>query len=291
MFKELCIIGTTASGKTALAIELAEHFDGVILSLDSLCLYKLINIASAKPTSEELERVRHFGVDVIYPDEHFSAGKFFEIYKTAREFAVQNSYPLIITGGSGFYLKAMISGLSPDVPKLDVELSNDEIYKIATQIDPDFASKFSQNDSYRLEKWYQIYKFSGETPSIWLKKNTKEPIIKEIPIFEIEWGREILRERIAIRTKKMLDDGLIDEAKMLFSKYESETKPLKSIGLKECGEYLRGECDINELESLISTHTAQLAKRQRTFNRSAFPSRISGNLEQIRELVKVELKK
>ncbi|QPH98796.1 tRNA (adenosine(37)-N6)-dimethylallyltransferase MiaA [Campylobacter concisus] len=282
MFKEFAIIGTTASGKSDLAFELAKKLNGIILSLDSLALYKEIDIASAKPNKEQLEAIKHFGVDEIYPDEEFSVGAFFEIYKNAKEFARLQDCPLIITGGSGFYLKSMLSGLAPDVPKCEPNLSNEEIYELAVKIDPEFASKFSQNDSYRLEKWYQIYKFSSQIPSIWLRENTKESIIKELAIFEILWDKDELRTRIAKRTKNMLDEGLIDEAKFLFDKYKSEPKPLKSIGLKECKQFLEGEISKSELETLIATHTAQLAKRQRTFNRSQFEKKFVGDLNQIR---------
>jgi len=282
LFKEFAIIGTTASGKSDLAFELAKKLNGVILSLDSLALYKEIDIASAKPNKEQLEAIKHFGVDEIYPDEEFSVGAFFEIYKNAKNFARLQDCPLIITGGSGFYLKSMLSGLAPDVPKCEPNLSNEEIYELAVKIDPEFASKFSQNDSYRLEKWYQIYKFSSQIPSIWLRENTKESIIKELAIFEILWDKDELRTRIAKRTKNMLDEGLIDEAKFLFDKYKSEPKPLKSIGLKECKQFLEGEISKSELETLIATHTAQLAKRQRTFNRSQFEKKFVGDLNQIR---------
>ena len=282
MFKEFAIIGTTASGKSDLAFELAKELNGIILSLDSLALYKEIDIASAKPNKEQLETIKHFGVNEIYPDEEFSVGAFFEIYKNAKNFACLQDCPLIITGGSGFYLKSMLSGLAPDVPKCELNLSNEEIYELAVKIDPEFASKFSQNDSYRLEKWYQIYKFSSQIPSIWLRENTKESIIKELAIFEILWDKDELRTRIAKRTKNMLDEGLIDEAKFLFDKYKSEPKPLKSIGLKECKQFLEGEISKSELETLIATHTAQLAKRQRTFNRSQFEKKFVGDLNQIR---------
>ena len=163
-----------------------------------------------------------------------------------------------------------------------LERLTQEIYELAVKIDPEFASKFSQNDSYRLEKWYQIYKFSSQIPSIWLRENTKESIIKELAIFEILWDKDELRERIKKRTKGMLEAGLIDEANFLFNKYKSEPKPLKSIGLKECKQFLDKEISQNELEELIATHTAQLAKRQRTFNRSQFEKKFVGDLDQIR---------
>lgn len=292
MFKQISIIGTTASGKSALALEIAKDFNAVILSLDSLAIYKYIDIASAKPSKQELEEILHFGVDEISPNEHFSAGKFFEIYKKAKDFALKNGKNLIITGGSGFYLKAMMSGLSPDVPKCEIELSNDEIYKIICDIDLEFANKFSQNDTYRLQKWYQIYKFCNEIPSVWLKNNTKPPIINEIEIFEIVWSVDDIRTRIHLRTQQMIKDGLLDEAKWLLGRYSSDLKPLKSIGLKECCEYLSNKISsIDELSNLISTHTAQLAKRQRTFNRSAFLNKKSANVDDIKKQIYEALNK
>ncbi|WP_169763571.1 tRNA (adenosine(37)-N6)-dimethylallyltransferase MiaA [Campylobacter mucosalis] len=288
--RELAIIGTTASGKSAVAIELASEFNGVILSLDSLALYKHIDIASAKPSKSELWAVRHFGIDVIEPNDSFSVGAFFEIYKHSKEIAKKENKTLIITGGSGFYLKAMLSGLSPDVPKCDTP-DNAQIYDLVTKIDPDFAIKVSQNDTYRLQKWFQIYKFCATKPSKWLKDNTKEPLIKSLEIYEILWDADELRERIKLRTDQMLDDGLIDEADWLFKRYGKELKPFSSIGLKECMEFFDGKISTkDELRELISTHTAQLAKRQRTFNRSQFDKTLVGSKEQILATLKSLLK-
>lgn len=284
MFKQIAIIGTTASGKTDLAIQVALKTNAVILSLDSLCIYKEINIASAKPTSDEMRGVRHFGVDVISINDDFSAGKFFELYNEAKMHALNANCALIITGGSGFYLKVMLNGLSPDVPKCQDVPSNNEIFAMVCKIDPDFSQKFSQNDTYRLEKWYQIYSHTNQIPSLWLKQNTAKPIIDEIEIFEICWDVSKIRDRIAKRTQNMIKSGLIDEAKFLFSNFNNDLKPLKSIGLKECKEFLDEKISINELQTLITTHTAQLAKRQRTFNRSAFLNKKSANIDEIYKL-------
>ncbi|WP_169779365.1 tRNA (adenosine(37)-N6)-dimethylallyltransferase MiaA [Campylobacter curvus] len=290
MFCEFAIIGTTASGKSALALQIAQEFSGVILSLDSLALYKQIDIASAKPSREELASVKHFGIDEIYPNENFSVGMFFKIYERAKDYALNADCPLIITGGSGFYLRSMLSGLAPDVPKCDEALSNDEIYALAARIDPEFCAKFSPNDSYRLEKWYQIYKFSGIAPSTWLRENTSEPVIKELAIFEILWPTQVIRERIQRRTQAMFEAGLLEEAKFLFDTYGREPKPLRSIGLKECADFFDAKISREELASLICTHTAQLAKRQRTFNRSQFSKIFIGEPDATREKIKGFLK-
>ena len=287
MFCEFALIGTTASGKSDLALKIAREFDGVILSLDSLSVYKEINIASAKPTALELESVKHFGINLIFPNEYFSVGEFIKEYEKAKSYAQNLQIPLIITGGSGFYLKAMMSGLAPKIRDIKCDLNLEQIYELILKIDPEFGSKFSKNDKFRLEKWYSIYATTGEIPSKFLRENTTEPIISNLQIFEILWDREVLRDRIKIRTSKMLENGLIDEAKYLFGKYGFETKSLNSIGLKECGEFLRGELGKNELYEQICTHTAQLAKRQRTFNKSQFlENKISQDLTNLENSIR-----
>lgn len=287
MFCEFALIGTTASGKSDLALKIAKEFNGVILSLDSLSVYKEINIASAKPTVLELESVKHFGINLIFPNEYFSVGEFIKEYEKAKSYAQNLQIPLIITGGSGFYLKAMMSGLAPKIRDIKSDLNLEQIYELILKIDPEFGSKFSKNDKFRLEKWYSIYATTGEIPSVFLREKTAEPIISNLQIFEILWDKEVLRDRIKIRTEKMLENGLIDEAKYLFDKYSFEAKSLNSIGLKECGEFLRGELGKDELYEQICTHTAQLAKRQRTFNKSQFlENKISQDLTNLENSIK-----
>lgn len=287
MFCEFALIGTTASGKSDLALKIAKEFNGVILSLDSLSVYKEINIASAKVSALELESVKHFGINLIFPNEYFSVGEFIKEYEKAKSYAQNLQIPLIITGGSGFYLKAMMSGLAPKIGDIKCDLNLEQIYELILKIDPEFGSKFSKNDKFRLEKWYSIYKTTGEIPSKFLRENTAEPIISNLQIFEILWDREVLRDRIKIRTEKMLENGLIDEAKYLFDKYGFETKSLNSIGLKECGEFLRGELGKDDLYEQICTHTVQLAKRQRTFNKSQFlENKISRDLTNLENSIR-----
>ena len=284
---QIAIIGTTASGKSDLALSIARKIGAVILSLDSLCIYRQINIASAKPSEEELREIRHFGVNLIYPNEYFSVGEFIKEYAAARAFAGRSGAPLIITGGSGFYLKAMLSGLAPKVPDFKSEISNDEIYALALRIDPEFAAKLSAADSFRLKKWLSIYKFCGEAPSKFLRENTAPPVISDIKIFEIDAPKQWLAQRIEARTKAMFERGLLEEAEFLFARYGTECRALGCIGLKECGQLLCGQISRAQCEQLVSLHTVQLAKRQRTFNRSQFADKISAPPQELeREILK-----
>ena len=275
---QFALIGTTSSGKSDLALKLALKLNAIILSLDSLSVYKEIDIASAKPTKNELKKVKHFGVDEIYPNEIFNVTLFFDLYKKAKKEALQKNIPLIIVGGTSFYLKAMLSGLS-DRPIISTEnaLKVSRVlrdltsaYKKMVEIDPIMKEKIEQNDSYRIEKWYEIYFQTEEIPSHFLKRTMKKPIIKQIPVFEIETDKDILKERITKRTKNMIKNGLIDEVALLEKRYSREPNCMKAIGIKEVIDYFDGIYNIKELEEKIITNTAKLAKRQKTFNKTQF---------------------
>jgi len=111
MYKEIAIIAPTASGKTALSISLAHKLNAIILSLDSLAIYKHIDIASAKPTLKERDNIKHFGIDIIYPNQSFDVIEYIKIYKQAKLYAQKHNKNLIIVGGSGFYLKTLLQGI------------------------------------------------------------------------------------------------------------------------------------------------------------------------------------
>lgn len=282
-FLQIALIGATASGKSALAIEAAKKHNCIALSLDSLSVYKDIDIASAKPTIEETKGVVHFGINEIYPNEPFDVTLFIKIYKKAITYAKENDKNLIIVGGSSFYLKSLINGISP-IPKISQEIKEKTdiflkdlpyAYNFLCDIDPIYMSKIKPNDTYRIEKTLNIYLQTGIKPSDYFEANPPIPAITEnLPIFEIDMPRDILRDRIKQRTKKMLEAGLIEEVKMLEDKYTKTPSPMKAIGIRETLDFLDGKISENELSELISTHTAQLAKRQTTFNRTQFKEKI-----------------
>ena len=275
------LIGPTASGKSDLAIKLAKKLNYEILSLDSLSIYKEIDIASAKPSKEELKKVKHYGIDEIYPNEKFDVTKFIEIYKKIPH---KN---IIIVGGTGFYLKAMIDGISP-MPNINEEIKKEAkkfTYEKLKQIDPDFASKISPNDSYRITKGAEIYLATNLPPTIYFKKNPPQPILPNIPIFEIDIDRNTLRKRIIKRTKKMFEMGLIDEVAFLEAKYKDRRLPaLKAIGIKEVLDYFNGIYNKKELFEKIVTNTSRLAKRQQTFNKTQFNT-IKAPLEKLENII------
>lgn len=280
--KEIAIIGSTASGKTALSLELANKTNSIILSLDSLCVYKEIDIVSAKPTLQERGDIVHFGIDEVFPNEEFDVIKFIELYKKSKEYAIQNDKNLIIVGGTGFYLKALIDGLSQGVEaKIKLDISSLDAYDLLYSLDKDYMQKIEKNDKYRIEKAYAIYKQTNLTPSEYFEKNPKIGIAKDLKIFEILWDKEELKKRIALRTNIMLNSGLIDEIIYLEKKYTRAPNCMSSIGVIETLEYLDGKISKKELEEKICLNTTKLAKRQNTFNKGQFLNKTSNIIENL----------
>ncbi|KLE02793.1 tRNA (adenosine(37)-N6)-dimethylallyltransferase MiaA [Aliarcobacter butzleri] len=280
--KEIAIIGSTASGKTALSLEIASKTNSIILSLDSLCVYKEIDIVSAKPTLEERGEILHFGIDEVYPNVEFDVVCFMELYKKAKEYALKNNKNLIIVGGTGFYLKALIDGLSLGIEsKIKLDISVAEAYDLLYSLDEVYMKKIEKNDKYRVEKAYAIYKQTGLTPTLYFEKNPKIPLAKDLKIFEILWEKEELKKRVASRTNTMIKSGLIDEIIYLERKYTRAPNCMSSIGIVETFEYLDGKLSKEELEEKISQNTMKLAKRQNTFNKGQFLNKTSNIIDNL----------
>ncbi len=276
--KTIAIIGPTASGKSDLALQIALKHNAYILSLDSLSIYKEIDIASAKPSQKELERVRHFGINVLSPNEHFSVATFIDLYHDAATQARLNDKNLIIVGGTGFYLKTLLNGLS-EVPPISnttritsatIMMRPEKAYDMLYKVDQTYMKEIKPNDTYRIEKMLQLYLETDQTPTEWFKQHLPKPFIDNIKLFEIEIDRQTLRDRIKIRTVKMAAMGLIDEIARLEHKYTRYPNSMKAIGIIEVLDYLDGIVSKEEMIELIATHTGQLAKRQQTFNRNQF---------------------
>ena len=293
-FFQLALIGPTASGKTALAVDIAEKYGGAVLSLDSLSIYRHIDIVSAKPTAEERRGIPHLGIDVIDPDEHFDVTLFTKLYEEARDFCLSHKKPLVIVGGTSFYLKTLLEGISPKPPldenaRAQIEETMrdlDEAYALLRSIDADYAARIASSDRYRILKGLEIYLSSGLTPTAWFASHPPVPVVKEaLPIYEIVWERDLLRQRIRQRTEAMLHAGLIDEIARLEANYTRKPHCMKAIGIKETLEYLDGRIDKATLVDKISVNTARLAKRQSTFNRTQFSDVVRGDLDTLKRML------
>ena len=293
-FKQLAIIGSTASGKTSLAIKVAKKMNAYILSLDSLSIYKEINIVSAKPTTQEQAGIKHFGIDYLYPNEIFDVTIFIQLYRELHKRCIDEKKNLVIVGGTSFYLKMLIEGMS-ELPNMSEHTKKEvhthlktlqKTYNWLASLDPKYMSHIEDNDKYRIEKTLNIYLETGLIPSDYFTKfPPMATITQSLPIYQIVREREVLRKRIALRTKLMLDEGLIDEVCMLEKKYSRTPNCMKSIGIKETLAYLDGIYDKKMLIEKITTNTARLAKRQSTFNNSQFDNVIKGSVEELEDLL------
>jgi len=267
--KEIAIIGPTASGKSDAAIKLAQRYHANILSIDSLSIYNSL---------EERAGIPHYGIDQLYPNETFGVALFIELYKRCRAESERDGKHLIIVGGSSFYLKTLMTGLS-HVPEISEATQREargmlcnlsQAYELLNGLDPDYMRHIDIHDSYRIEKMLHLYLQTRQTPSVWFAANPPRPTIEKLPVFNIDIDRDLLRERIRQRTYGMLDAGLVEEVTRLEYRYGRRPNSMKSIGILEVLEYLDGlTCKEKMVENII-THTAQLAKRQQTFNNNQF---------------------
>ncbi|WP_345985204.1 tRNA (adenosine(37)-N6)-dimethylallyltransferase MiaA [Sulfurimonas sp. HSL-1656] len=279
--KTIALIGPTASGKSDLALQAAAVTGARILSLDSLSIYKGIDIASAKPTVEERGEIIHYGIDVLTPDRPFDVTTFVDLYRQALRDCEAAGVPLIIVGGTSFYLKVLLEGIS-ETPVTDestrqkvAAMLQDQAnaYGLLQRVDPAYMAGIDPNDRYRTEKMLTIYLQTGTPPSAWFAVHPPEPVLADAPLFAIDVPRDVLRERITRRTEKMVASGLIDEVARLEQQYGRTPNPMKAIGITEVLEFLDGKVSKAEMTQQIITHTAQLAKRQQTFNRNQFAAK------------------
>ena len=292
--KQLALIGPTASGKTALSIKIAQQMNAHILSLDSLSIYKEIDIVSAKPTLEERSGIIHFGIDYLYPNESFDVSTFITLYHEVYAQCMEEEKNLVIVGGTSFYLKMLIDGIS-ELPIISTQtkkevqkqlLNIERAYTFLYDLDKTYMSSIESTDSYRIEKALNITIETGLRPTEYFKAHPPKPTITSpLPIYQIVWERALLRERIALRTKIMVNDGLIDEICILEAKYTRRPNCMKAIGIKETLAYLDGVYDKKMLIEKITTNTARLAKRQTTFNNSQFEKVNKGSVEELEKIL------
>ncbi|PDX26675.1 tRNA (adenosine(37)-N6)-dimethylallyltransferase MiaA [Helicobacter pylori] len=265
--------------------------DAEIFSLDSLSIYKDINIASAKPSLKERKNIKHYALDHLNIDEKNNA----QLFKTLLEDAMRVSSKeiLLIVGGSSFYLKSILEGLS-DTPKL----SNEEVARIEREIatltnpyiflksiDPNMAFKIHPNDTYRIHKALEIFYATHTPPSEYFKANPKKPFEHAISLFALSVEKNALHSNIKQRTKNMLDCGLIEEIKTIYAKYPKDSQPFKAIGVKESVLFLEKRLTLKELEETIISNTMKLAKCQNTFNKTQFNNLYAGSVEEIRHAI------
>lgn len=276
------ILGPTASGKTSLSVELAKKLNGEIIGADSVQIYKDLVIGSAAPTKEEMQGIPHYLIGTRDLKDEISAGIYISSALPIIDKIEKSGKTPIVVGGTNFYVDALINGLSP-VPAADEEtmrlweenfgrFSTEELFTELQETDPEWAAKISSpNDRQRIKRGLFVAKTTGKTLSEWNKTGRINAYKGNFLAIGIEMEREKLYERINLRTKTMLESGLIEEVRRVNKKgFSSENcKSLASIGYIETERYLKGEItSIEELQELIAQNTRHLAKRQLTWLRN-----------------------
>jgi tRNA dimethylallyltransferase len=279
MNKIVCIVGPTAVGKTALAIDLARELDGEIISCDSMQIYRGMDIGTAKPTKGELDLVKHHLIDIKNPDEDFSCADYATLAKEAINDIVSRGKTPIFCGGTGLYLDSVIeiesfsSGVKDEEYRKELEIYAREhgaeaLHNMLREIDPESAEATHMNNIKRVIRALEIYKCTGIKKSQWDKesKTGKAPYDATV-IFLTCKDREILYSRIEKRVDIMLSEGLLEEARRLFEGgYLREGLTASSaIGYKELIPYFKGEATLDACIERLKISTRQYAKRQLTW--------------------------
>ena len=274
----VCIVGQTASGKSSLAMELAQELGAELLSVDSMQVYRGFDIGTAKPTKEEQARVRHHGIDLADPSETYSAGSFLSYAREVVADAQERGVPLLAVGGTGLYLRALLHGLTPSAPAdpdFRARLRDAErdcpgaAHARLAQVDPESAARIHRNDFVRTERALEVYETTGETQSKWLARHAWSEAPFDTTLLGIRWERAELRRRIADRVDIMLQQGWIEEVRALRNAgVREDATAMMALGYREIAAHLRGELSRVELRERISTSIGRFAKRQGTwFNR------------------------
>jgi tRNA dimethylallyltransferase len=270
--KLICIGGPTASGKTALAIQLAEKYHTEILSVDSRQFYKEMNIGTAKPTQEEQDRVPHHFINHVSIHDPYDIGLFEKESMTLLEDRFKHHDILIAVGGSGLYFKAMLEGIDtfpPVSPDILIQLQQEYLEKgidyLKDQlqaVDPNYFQIVDLHNPVRLIRAISIFRETG-LPFSTFRTGNKVDRFFESHCFYLSPPREILYQKINDRVDKMIQDGLIDEVRSL-QEFKG-LKALQTVGYKELFKYFSKEYEIKEAILKIKQHTRQYAKRQLTW--------------------------
>ena len=277
MQKVIVICGPTASGKTALSIELAKRINGEIVSADSMQIYEEMSIGTAKPDEEEMQGIKHYLVGNVPPTKRYSVSDYKNGAMEALQQIIQNKKMPIVVGGTGLYVNSLIYGI--DYPEIETDLeyrqelekiANEKglafLYEMAQKIDKDAMKNISTNDKKRIIRVLEIYKETGKTKTQLEIESRQNGIPYDYRTFAINMPREILYDRINKRVDIMIEKGLIEEVDRLYKKYgEKLSTSVQGIGYKEVIDYFNGKYTKEEMIEKIKMETRRYAKRQLTW--------------------------
>lgn len=279
MQKVIVICGPTASGKTALSIELAKKVNGEIVSADSMQIYDEMQIGTAKPDEKEMQGIRHYLIGNVKPTTRYSVSEYKKDATKAIEEILQKGKTPIVVGGTGLYVNSLIYGI--DYPEIETDLEYrkqlekeaeeqglEHLYERAKKIDEKAMQNISANDKKRILRVLEIYKETGKTKTQLEIESRANGVPYDYKVFAIDMPRDILYDRINRRVDIMLEKGLVEEVKQLYKKYGDELcTSIQGIGYKEVIEYLKNLTTKEEMIEKIKMETRRYAKRQLTWFR------------------------
>ncbi|MBQ4150806.1 MAG: tRNA (adenosine(37)-N6)-dimethylallyltransferase MiaA [Clostridia bacterium] len=277
--KCLCIVGSTASGKSALALAAAERYDGEIISVDSMQVYRTMDIGTAKPTLEEQKRVKHHMIDVCSPMQMYSAADYaISAFECVNDIKSRLKLP-ILCGGTGLYLDSLLRGGAPAETAADENIRREllefakekgarALHERLREVDAESAEAIHENNVKRVARALEIYIASGKKKSDWDRESLYvRPAVDIFAVCLAYHNRETLYKRIDERVDKMLENGLLDETKSLLARgvFEKNNTAAGAIGYKELLPAIRGEMTLTEAAEMLKTATRRYAKRQMTW--------------------------
>ncbi len=274
--KIIIICGPTASGKSDLAIQLAKQMDAEILNADSMQIYRGMDIGTAKISPDQQQGVPHHLIDIVDPNQPFSAADFIDVADRAISEIIARGKRVIVAGGTGLYIRALLHGLV-DSPSGTTEirtllhqeadaLGHEVMWEKLREIDPKLAAQTHPNNLVRIIRALEVYRMTGIPLSSYQHQHGfKQQRYNALKI-GIKTNRQQLYERIEVRVDKMLADGLLDEVKNLLTRgFSSDLKSMRSIGYKESVGFLSGQYSLEETIRLIKRDSRHYAKRQLTW--------------------------
>ncbi len=274
------LMGPTASGKTALSVDLAEKINGEIISVDSTLIYKGMDIGTAKPTLDERRGIAHHLIDILDPAEAYSTGRFRKDALALMEDISQRGKIPLLTGGTMLYFNSLLHGLA-ELPQANVELRKKLEQEMAeqgkaamhqrlAQVDPESALRIHPNDPQRIQRALEVYELSGKPITYFFAEAQQQSLpFNIIKLTVAPEDRKQLHAKIAERFRLMVEQGLIDEVQQLYQRGDLtlEMPAIRAVGYRQVWSYLQGEYDMETMIEKGIIATRQLAKRQYTWLR------------------------
>lgn len=277
--KVIAIVGPTASGKTALSIELAKQLDGEVINGDAMQVYKGLNIGTAKISEDEKEGIPHHLFDIKEPTDSFSVAEYQAVVRNCIDDILSRGKQPIIVGGTGLYIQSVLfdfrfteeAGDEKVRAELEKELEKEggaeRLYNRLQELDPSSAEKIHPNNYRRLVRALEIIEVTGKTKNEH-EQGAGDSLVYDHLIVGLDLDREVLYERINLRVDKMMEAGLLEEARGLWENGIRNVQSVQAIGYKELFQHFEGFISLDEAVELIKKHTRHYAKRQMTYFRN-----------------------